>query len=71
METYLLIKIAIVFLISLPISHFLLDRIINIGYLMEEKTLDNLKKIFYIPTLNVIIYFFYLIHIILKFKRPE
>jgi hypothetical protein len=36
----------------------------------EEKQKD-LAKFFYIPILNVVIAFFYLIWVVIKFKRPE
>lgn len=38
--------------------------------LSEEKQKD-LGKFFYIPYLNVIITFLYLLWVIIKFKRPE
>jgi hypothetical protein len=43
--------------------------------LTEERQKDlrqkDLSKFFYIPYLNLIISFFYLIWTIIKFKRPE
>jgi hypothetical protein len=43
----------------------------ELDYHLTEEGKKDLIKFFYIPYLNVIISFFYLIWTIIKFKRPE
>lgn len=42
-----------------------------LDYQLTEERQKDLSKFFYIPYLNLIISFFYLIWTIIKFKRPE
>ncbi len=66
----LILKILFFYILSIPLCNMLLDRIINLEYLITEKKVKKLKSIFYIPFINIITYFSYLLMVIVKFKRP-
>lgn len=66
----LILKILFFYILSIPVCNMLLDRIINLEYLITEKKVKKLKSIFYIPFINIITYFSYLLMVIVKFKRP-
>lgn len=58
-------------LVSFPLSHFLLKKGMEMDYNLTFGGEKELSKFFYIPYLNVIIYFIYIIWVIVKFKRPD
>jgi hypothetical protein len=66
----LMLKIFFFYVLSIPVCNVLLDRIINLEYLITEKKVKKLKSIFYLPFVNIITYFIYLLVVIVKFKRP-
>jgi hypothetical protein len=66
----LILKILFFYILTIPICNVLLNRIINLEYLITEKKVKKLKSIFYIPFVNIITYFTYLLIVIIKFKRP-
>jgi hypothetical protein len=66
----LILKLLLFYLLSLPVSHLLLGRIIHLDYLSTEKKINRLKSIFYIPLFNIVVYLIYLLIVIGKFKRP-
>lgn len=65
-----MLKIFFFYVLSIPVCNVLLDRIINLEYLITEKKVKKLKSIFYLPFVNIITYFIYLLVVIVKFKRP-
>lgn len=67
----MLINFIISSLITFPLSHVLIKKVVVMDYNLTPKKQKGLIKFFYIPYLNVIISFFYLIWVIIKFKRPE
>lgn len=58
-------------LITFPLSHIFIKKGLVLDYDISDETYNDLNKFFYIPYLNVIIAFFYLVWVIIKFKRPE
>ena len=66
----LILKILFFYILSIPLCNVLLDRIINLEYLITEKKVKKLKSLFYIPFINITTYFIYLLVVIIKFKRP-
>ncbi len=66
----LILKILFFYILTIPVCNLLLNRIINIEYLITEKKVRRLKRVFYIPFLNISTYFIYLLIVIIKFKRP-
>ena len=58
-------------LVTFPFAHIFMKKGMTLDYELTEETQKDLGKFFYIPYLNVIISFFYLIWTIIKFKRPE
>jgi hypothetical protein len=58
-------------LITFPLTHIFIKKGMELDYHLTEEGKKDLIKFFYIPYLNVIISFFYLIWTIIKFKRPE
>lgn len=66
----LILKILFFYILTIPVCNLLLNRIINIEYLITEKKVRRLKRVFYIPFLNITTYFIYLLIVIIKFKRP-
>ena len=65
------ILIVILSLITFPLTHVLLKKGFIMDYNITEEVKKGLSKIFYIPYLNVLIAFIYLIVIIIRFKRLE
>lgn len=66
----LILKILFFYILSIPLCNVLLNRIINLEYLITEKKVKKLKSLFYIPFINITTYFIYLLVVIIKFKRP-
>ena len=66
-----IILIIISILATFPFAHIFMKKGMILDYDLTEETKKDLAKFFYIPYLNVIISFFYLIWTIIKFKRPE
>jgi hypothetical protein len=58
-------------LITFPLTHIFMKKGLILDYQLTEERQKDLSKFFYIPYLNLIISFFYLIWTIIKFKRPE
>ena len=67
----MLINFIIGSLITFPLSHVFIKKSMDLDYNSTPKRQKDLIKFFYIPYFNVIISFFYLIWVIIKFKRPE
>ena len=70
MNTLDVVYIIISLLITFPISHVFLKKAITMDFNYTEEKQKDLSKFFYIPYLNVVIYFFYLLWVIITFKRP-
>lgn len=66
-----LILIVISILSTFPLTHIFMKKGMILDYNLTEEKQKDLAKFFYIPYLNLIISFFYLIWTIIKFKRPE
>jgi hypothetical protein len=58
-------------LITFPLSHIFIKKALVLDYDVSDESYLDLNKFFYIPYLNVIVSFLYLVWIIIKFKRPE
>jgi hypothetical protein len=58
-------------LVTFPLTHVFLKKGMVLDYNISDETYLDLNKFFYIPYLNVIVSFFYLIWVVVKFKRPE
>jgi hypothetical protein len=58
-------------LITFPLTHIFMKKGMTLDYKLTEEGQKDLAKFFYIPYLNVVISFFYLIWTVIKFKRPE
>ena len=58
-------------LITFPLTHIFMKKGLILDYQLTEERQKDLSKFFYIPYLNLIISFFYLIWTVIKFKRPE
>jgi len=58
-------------LVTFPLSHLFIKKALILDYNISDETYLDLNKFFYIPYLNVIISFFYLVWVVIKFKRPE
>lgn len=71
METIDIILLLVSILISFPITHILMKKGMIMDYNITEEKEKNLSKFFYIPYLNVIVSFFYLILVIIRFKRQD
>lgn len=70
MNTLDVVYIIISLLITFPISHVFLKKATTMDFNYTEEKQKDLSKFFYIPYLNVVIYFFYLLWVIITFKRP-
>jgi len=70
MNTLDVVYIIISLLITFPLSHVFLKKAITMDFNYTEEKQKDLSKFFYIPYLNVVIYFFYLLWVIITFKRP-
>jgi hypothetical protein len=71
METINIGLFLVLTLLSFPITHILMKKGMIMDYNITEEKQKNLSKFFYIPYLNVIVSFFYLILVIIRFKRPD
>tara|TARA_R110000751_G_C13733455_1_gene476740 strand:+ start:828 stop:1043 length:216 start_codon:yes stop_codon:yes gene_type:complete len=71
METINIGLFLVLALLSFPITHILMKKGMIMDYNITEEKQKNLSKFFYIPYLNVIVSFFYLILVIIRFKRPD
>jgi hypothetical protein len=71
METIDIILLLASILISFPITHILMKKGMIMDYNITEEKEKNLSKFFYIPYLNVIVSFFYLILVIIRFRRQD
>ena len=71
METIDIILLLASILTSFPITHILMKKGMIMDYNITEEKEKNLSKFFYIPYLNVIVSFFYLILVIIRFKRQD
>ena len=71
METYNIVLIVISILITFPITHIFLKKGMILDYHITEEKQKDLFKFFYIPYLNIIISFFYLLLVIIIFKIPD
>jgi hypothetical protein len=69
--TSTLILIIVSILSTFPLSHILMKKTMIMDYNLTEEKQKDLGKFFYIPYLNVLITFLYLLWVIIKFKRPE
>lgn len=58
-------------LLTFPLTHIFMKKAMIMDYDLSFEKQKDLSKFFYIPYLNVTISFFYLIWVIIKFKRPE
>lgn len=65
------ILIVVSILITFPLTHVFMKKGMIMDYNLNDEKKKDLAKFFYIPYLNLIIGFFYLIWTIIKFKRPE
>ncbi len=65
------IYLSIITLVTFPLAHILMKKGMIMDYNLTEEKQKDLGKFFYIPYLNVFICFFYLIWVVIKFKRPE
>ncbi len=66
-----IILIAISILLTFPLTHIFMKKGMMLDYDLTLEKQKDLSKFFYIPYLNIIISFFYLIWTVIKFKRPE
>lgn len=66
MNTFLIIS---AFLLSYPLSHIILKKAMLIDNNLSEKKYSYLKKLFYVPLLNLIISFLYIIWSVIVFKK--
>jgi hypothetical protein len=58
-------------LITFPLSHIFMKKGMILDYDLTDEKKKDLAKFFYIPYLNVITMFSYLVWSVIKFKRPE
>jgi len=66
-----IILIVIFTLLTFPLTHLFMKKGMILDYNLTETKQKDLTKFFYIPYINFIISFFYLIWVVIKFKRPE
>jgi hypothetical protein len=71
METINIVLFSVLTILSFPITHILMKKGMIMDYNTTEEKQKNLSKFFYIPYLNVIVSFFYLILVIIRFKRQD
>ena len=71
METINILLLIISLLITFPLTHVFIKKVLILDYDITEEKQKDLSKFFYIPYLNVIISFFYLMWVIIKFKRQD
>tara|TARA_R110000803_G_scaffold183840_1_gene246169 strand:- start:739 stop:951 length:213 start_codon:yes stop_codon:yes gene_type:complete len=65
-----IILIVLSTLLTFPLAHIFMKKGMIMDYNLNEEKQKDLGKFFYIPYLNIIISFFYLVWVIIKFKRP-
>lgn len=70
METINALLLITSLLITFPLTHIFMKKGLILDYNITEEKQRDLSKFFYIPYLNVMVSFFYLISVIIKFKRP-
>lgn len=58
-------------LLTFPLTHIFIKKGMIMDYNLTSEKQNDLAKFFYIPYLNLIIGLFYLIWVVIKFKRPE
>jgi len=63
------IIIILSFLLSYPLSHLILKKAMLIDNNISEKKYNYLKKLFYIPIINLVISFFYILWSVIVFKK--
>lgn len=66
-----IIQLIIITIISYPISHLIMKKGMIMDLNITDERSKDLTKFFYIPLLNVIISFIYILWVIIKFKRPD
>jgi hypothetical protein len=66
-----IILILISVLVTFPLSHIFMKKGMVLDYDLTDEKKKDLARFFYIPYLNVITMFSYLIWSVIKFKRPE
>lgn len=66
-----IILILISVLVTFPLSHIFMKKGMILDYGLTNEKKKDLTRFFYIPYLNVITMFFYLVWSVIKFKRPE
>ena len=66
MNTFLII---LSFLLSYPLSHIILKKAMLIDNNISEKKYSYLRKLFYIPIINLLTYFFYILWSVIVFKK--
>lgn len=71
METTNIVLLFLITLLTFPITHIFMKKGMLMDYNITEEKQKDLSKFFYIPYLNVIVSFFYLILVIIRFKRPD
>lgn len=64
-------QLIIITVISYPISHLIMKKGMIMDLNITDERSKDLTKFFYIPLLNVIISFIYILWVIIKFKRPD
>ena len=70
MTTNIILIVASI-LVTFPLTHIFMKKGMTLDYDLTEEGQKDLAKFFYIPYLNVVISFFYLIWTVIKFKRPK
>ena len=66
-----IILILISVLVTFPLSHIFMKKGMVLDYNLTDERRKDLARFFYIPYLNVITMFSYLVWSVIKFKRPE
>ena len=66
-----IILILTVVLTTFPLSHIFMKKGMVMDYNLSSEKQNDLTKFFYIPLLNVVVSSFYLLWVIIKFKRPS
>lgn len=66
MNTFLIISS---FLLSYPFSHLILKKAMLIDNNISEKKYGYLKKLFYLPVINLISSFLYILWSVIVFKK--
>jgi hypothetical protein len=66
-----IILILISVLVTFPLSHIFMKKGMVLDYDLTDEKKKDLARFFYIPYLNVITMFSYLVWSVIKFKRPE